>query len=183
MTFVLNHAELQPINGEVFTSSSSNIQDGTRLDIANGFWGGRFECTFFGVQVFNPHAPSNRNSHRYRKHKYYWRRNVSTSSEWERRNMLPLHLLFCQLQVVWPTKILCSTRGSPPAWQQNRINFIASSTLFWLLKLADWSWYSPARRTKKSSTLTMFILAILHCFSTKNRLPITNLWGAVCVKT
>jgi len=37
MTFVLNHAELQPINGEVFTSSSSNIQEGARLDIvANG---------------------------------------------------------------------------------------------------------------------------------------------------
>ena len=70
MTFVLNHAELQPINGEVFTGSSSNIQDGARLDIvANGFWGGRFECTFFDVQVFNPHAPSNRNSQCYRKHK------------------------------------------------------------------------------------------------------------------
>ena len=51
MTFVLNHAELQPINGEVFTGSSSNIQDGARLDIvANGFWGGQFECTFFDVQ-------------------------------------------------------------------------------------------------------------------------------------
>ena len=35
---------------------------------------------------------------------------------------------------------------------------------------ADWSWYSPARRTRKSSTLTIFILAILHCFSTENRL-------------
>ena len=70
MTFVLNHAELQPINGEVFTGSSLNIQDGAKLDIvANGFWGGRFECTFFNVQVFNPHAPSNRNSQCYRKHK------------------------------------------------------------------------------------------------------------------
>ena len=53
MMFVLNHAELQPINGEVFTSSSSNIQDGDI--VANGFWGGRFECTFFDVQVFDPH--------------------------------------------------------------------------------------------------------------------------------
>jgi len=39
--------------------------------------------------------------------------------------MLPLHLSFCQLQVVWPTKVLCSTRGLPPAWQQNGINLIA----------------------------------------------------------
>ena len=70
MIFVLNHAELQLINGEVFTGCSSNIQDGAILDIVvNGFWGGRFECTFFDVQVFNPHAPSNRNSQCYRKNK------------------------------------------------------------------------------------------------------------------
>jgi len=32
------------------TGSSSNTQDGARLDIAaNGFWGGRFECTYFDV--------------------------------------------------------------------------------------------------------------------------------------
>ena len=77
---VCTEPELQPINGEVFTGSSSNIQDGARLDIvANGFWGGRFECTFFDVQVFNPHAPSNRNSQCYES--INWRRNVSTSSE------------------------------------------------------------------------------------------------------
>ena len=53
----------------MFTGSSSNIQDGTRLDIvANGFWGGRFECTSFDVQVFIAHTPSNRNSQCYRKH-------------------------------------------------------------------------------------------------------------------
>ena len=55
--------DLQPIDGEVLTGSSSNTQDGTRLDIAaNGFWGGRFEWTFFDARVFNPHALSNRNS-------------------------------------------------------------------------------------------------------------------------
>ena len=41
--------------------SSSNIQDGARLDIAaSGCWGGNHERTFFDVRVFNPHAPSNR---------------------------------------------------------------------------------------------------------------------------
>ena len=64
--------DLQPINGEVLTGTSSNTQDGARLDIAaNGFWGGRFERTFFDVRVFNPHAPSNRHSRLascYRKH-------------------------------------------------------------------------------------------------------------------
>jgi len=80
MMFVLNHTELQPVNGEVFTGSSSNIQDGARLDIvANGFWGGQFECTFFNVQVFNSHSPSNRNSQCYES--INWRRNVNTSSE------------------------------------------------------------------------------------------------------
>jgi len=46
--------------------------DGTRLDIAvNGFWEGHFEKTYLDVRLFNPHAPSNRNtsiSNRYRKH-------------------------------------------------------------------------------------------------------------------
>lgn len=64
--------ELQPITGEALTGASSNTQDGARLDIAaNGFWGGRFERTYFDVRVFNPHAPSNRQSSLtscYRKH-------------------------------------------------------------------------------------------------------------------
>ena len=61
--------DLQPVEGEVLSGSSSNTQDGARLDIAaNGFWGGRFERTFFDVRVFNTHAPSNRNSRCYRKH-------------------------------------------------------------------------------------------------------------------
>ena len=55
--------ELQPITGESLTGASSNVQDGARLDIAaNGFWGGRFERTYFDVRVFNPYAPSNRQS-------------------------------------------------------------------------------------------------------------------------
>ena len=55
--------DLQPITGEVLTGATSNIQDGARLDIAaNGFWGGRFERTYFDVRVFNPHAPSHKRS-------------------------------------------------------------------------------------------------------------------------
>lgn len=66
---VCTEPDLQPIGGDMLTGSSSNSQDGARLDIAaNGFWGGRFERTFFDVRVFNPHAPSNRHSHCYRKH-------------------------------------------------------------------------------------------------------------------
>ena len=64
--------DLQPITGEVMIGSSSITQDGARLDIvANGFWGGRFEKTYFDVRVFNPHAPSNRQTRLpacYRKH-------------------------------------------------------------------------------------------------------------------
>ena len=55
--------DLQPITGEVLTGATSNAQNGARLDIAaNGFWGGQFERTYFDVRVFNPHAPSHRQS-------------------------------------------------------------------------------------------------------------------------
>lgn len=53
--------DLQPLTGEVLRNASSNQQDGARLDIAaNGFWGGRYQRTYFDVRVFNPQAPSNR---------------------------------------------------------------------------------------------------------------------------
>ena len=61
--YVCTEPELQPITDESLTGASSNVQDGARLDIAaNGFWGGRFKRTYFDVRVFNPHAPSNRQS-------------------------------------------------------------------------------------------------------------------------
>ncbi len=65
--------DLQPITGEPSSGAASAITtDGARLDItANGFWGSRFEKTYFDVQVFNPYAPSNRMSSlsaTYRKH-------------------------------------------------------------------------------------------------------------------
>ena len=56
----------------MLTGATSNTQDGARLDIAaNSFWGGRFERAYFDVRVFNPHAPSNRQTWMpacYRKH-------------------------------------------------------------------------------------------------------------------
>ena len=64
--------DLQPLTGEVLARASSNTADGARLDIAaNGLWGGRFERTYLDVRVFNPHAPTNRNTsitNCYRKH-------------------------------------------------------------------------------------------------------------------
>ena len=60
---VLVEPDLQPLSGEVLARASSIRTDGARLDIAvNGLWGGRFERSFLDVRVFNPHAPSNRNS-------------------------------------------------------------------------------------------------------------------------
>lgn len=63
---------LQPISGEAFAGASANVQDGARLDIAaDGFWGSRYERTFFDVRVFNPFAQSNRQtplSTSYRRH-------------------------------------------------------------------------------------------------------------------
>ena len=56
--------ELQPIhNPDEFHFSTSNTQEGARLDIAmNGFWGSRSERCFTDVRVFNPLAPSNSSS-------------------------------------------------------------------------------------------------------------------------
>ena len=69
---VITEQDLQPLSTETFSLSSTNTQDGARLDTAvNGFWGGRHERTFCDVRVFNPHAPSNSNCplpNTYRKH-------------------------------------------------------------------------------------------------------------------
>ena len=63
---------LQPLFGETLNGASAITEDGARLDIAaNGFWGGRYERTYFDVRVFNPLAPSNRQQSlaaTYRKH-------------------------------------------------------------------------------------------------------------------
>ena len=63
---------LQLLSGEVWSSHPASTGDDVRLDIAaSGFWGGRFERTFFDVRVFNTHAPSNQNSQistTYRRH-------------------------------------------------------------------------------------------------------------------
>ena len=54
---------LQPDMGEQFSLASSNTEDGAYLDFsANGFWGGRCEKTYIDVEVFYPHAPSNRST-------------------------------------------------------------------------------------------------------------------------
>ena len=54
---------LQPITTEVMTRHTANTTDGARFDITvNGFWGGRYERSFLDLRVFNPYAPSNRNT-------------------------------------------------------------------------------------------------------------------------
>ena len=54
---------LQPITTEAMTRHSANTTDGARLNIAvYGFWGGRYKWSFLDVRVFNPYAPSNRNT-------------------------------------------------------------------------------------------------------------------------
>ena len=69
---VRTEPDLQPLSGESLASLSSVSSEGARLDIAvSGFWGGRYERSFVDVRVFNPHAPSNRNtsiSNCYRRH-------------------------------------------------------------------------------------------------------------------
>ena len=53
--------DLQEVSNEVLSGRSAITTDGARLDIAaSGFWGGRHERTFLDLRVFNPYAPSNR---------------------------------------------------------------------------------------------------------------------------
>ena len=61
---VCTEPELQPVhNSDEFHLSTSNTQEGARLDIAmNGFWGSCSERCFIDVCVFNPLAPSNSSS-------------------------------------------------------------------------------------------------------------------------
>ena len=74
---------LQPITGEVFNHATAITEDGARLDIAaNGFWGGRLECAFFYVRVYNPHAPSNQRHHpsaSYRHHENLKKTSIRTT--------------------------------------------------------------------------------------------------------
>lgn len=78
---VLIEPDLLPLSGEVLSLATSNTQDGAGLDIAaNGFWGGRYEKTYFDVRVFNPHASSNRQStlaSTYRKHELSKKRRMN----------------------------------------------------------------------------------------------------------
>ena len=67
---VVTEPHLQPLSGETLQYKTANRDDNTRLDIAaNGFWGGRFERSYFDVRIFNPSAPSNQPLHSaYRRH-------------------------------------------------------------------------------------------------------------------
>ncbi len=50
---------LQPLSGEIFRFKTTTTDEDVRLDIcANGFWGGRFEQTFFDARGFNFYASS-----------------------------------------------------------------------------------------------------------------------------
>ena len=53
--------DLQEVSSEVLSGLTVISTDGARLDIASSeFLGGRYERTFLDVRVFNPYAPSNR---------------------------------------------------------------------------------------------------------------------------
>ena len=57
---VVIEPHLQPLSGETLQYKTANCDDNARLEIAaNGFWGGRFERSYFDVRIFNPSEPSN----------------------------------------------------------------------------------------------------------------------------
>ena len=75
--------DLQPLTGESLRGASSIIEDGARLDIAmNGFWGSKHERSLCDVRIFNPFAPSNRNTNRT---SCYWKRERIKKNAYEQR--------------------------------------------------------------------------------------------------
>ena len=59
---VCKESGLQPLTGEIFTRSTTT-GDAACLDLAaNGFWGGRFERTFFDAKVFHAFVHSAANT-------------------------------------------------------------------------------------------------------------------------
>lgn len=71
-TEVCIEPKLQPLSGEHLNLATAIKDNNARLDIsANGFWGGSSERSLFDVRVFNPYAPSNKQSNlasTYKKH-------------------------------------------------------------------------------------------------------------------
>ena len=54
---------LQPVTDEHLTHRTANREDGARLDIVvESFWGRDQQHAFFDVRVFNPFAPTHRNT-------------------------------------------------------------------------------------------------------------------------
>ena len=71
---ITTEPSLQPLNEESLSLRTNNCDAGAHLDIkVSGFWGGRFQSSFFDVRIFNPYAPSNW-SNPYRQHECAKRR-------------------------------------------------------------------------------------------------------------
>ena len=89
--------DLQEVSNEGLSGRSAITTDGARLDIAaSGFWGGRHERTFLDIRVFNPYAPSNRQTTTdkcFRKHEMEKKR-AYTNNVSGKSNMPHLPLLF-----------------------------------------------------------------------------------------
>ena len=103
---VATEPTLEPLQGESFRLASTSTADGARLDIAaSGFWGGRFERTFFDVQVCNPLVQSNAPS---RIQSVYRRYERQKRRKYEERIREVEHASFCPL-------IFSTSGGAGPA--------------------------------------------------------------------
>ena len=110
---------LEPLFGETLVMRTANRHNEARLDIrAQGFWGKRWQDTFFDVRVFNPIAPSNRHTSPtacYKKHEKEKRRAYNQRvREIEHGTFTPL---FSQPQGAWAQLPKCSTED----WQASSV--------------------------------------------------------------
>ena len=106
---------LQPLSGESLSLRTANQDVGARLDIkASGFWGSRFEPTFFDVRIFNPYMPLQTVVIPIASMKL--RSAVSMRRECEKWNMVIFVLLFFQLLEAWVPPPLWLTNAWPSSY-------------------------------------------------------------------
>ena len=124
------------LTGEQLDYATANVEDGARLDniAASGFWGGRFEESFFDVRIFNPHAPSNRTrngllSACYKRHEQVKKRACEQRvREVEHASFTPLVLAneatnFYKRLTSWLASKWCRSYSSVMSWLHCRLTF------------------------------------------------------------
>ena len=131
-TSIETEPQLQPISGESLSRRSANAQDDSRVDIqCRGFWCSSQDA-FFDVRVFNPLAPSNRNTPL---SSVYWRHEQEKHREYDQRIREIEHgsfapLVFAASSGMGPSTTIAYKRLA--SLLASRRGHMYSTTMWWL---------------------------------------------------